>query len=105
MAVPSNSRFKFTQLIAVKAPDGSIVEAYGRWVKPAFFDDPNLSAATYQVRNDFAGRPDEISKEVYGTPEYFWVIIAYNSPRDPLNWPKVGDVIMIPDPAAVASAL
>ena len=100
MAVASDSRFKFTPLINYK---GS--EVFGEWVKPDFLTDPTVSYSQYQVPNGREGRTDLISQDVYGTPEYFWVIIAYNHVREPLNWPKAGDIINIPNAANIFSEM
>jgi hypothetical protein len=105
MAVPSDSRFKFTPFINHKLSDGSTVETFGFWVPPDFFVDPGLSITNYTVPNGRAGRVDQISQDVYNTTEYFWVIIAYNRPANPLNWPKAGDIIQIPSIAAIASTM
>lgn len=87
--IASNSRFRLTPTI-----NNNGVSTFGRWVHPTFMDAP--TASTYIVPSGHNGRADLISEAVYGTPEYFWAIVAFNSPRDPLNWPKVGDVINIP---------
>lgn len=100
MAIPSDSRFKNTPLININGK-----EAYGRWVAPDFLSDPKLQISKYLVTSGLAGRPDLISNSVYGTPEYYWVIVAYNKPIDTLNWPDVGDLIDIPDIKAIISEL
>lgn len=93
----SNSRFKFSQLINV---DGK--ETYGRWVPPSFMES---KGTTYIVPSALAGRPDLISNVVFRTPRYDWAIIMFNSPRDPLNWPKAGETIRLPDIASILSEL
>jgi hypothetical protein len=87
----SSSRFKFTDLVT---QDGH--ETYGRWVEPRF-----ISASTWgtlYVTSSFAGRPDRISDAVYDTTagQYWWAIVAFNAPLNPLNWPQAGEIIKIP---------
>lgn len=98
MAIKSNSRFKYTDTI-----DYDGVTTFGLWNKPSFFE--NSPSSKYIVRSNVAGRPDLISDQVYGTPELFWVVIAFNSPREPFNWPKAGDTILIPDATFVFGQL
>ena len=81
------------------------METYGSWVQLPFLLNPNLPVKRYTVSNAFAGRVDLISQDVYETDEYFWVIIAYNKPRNPFNWPNAGDVIFIPDLGSIVSEL
>lgn len=94
----SNSRFRYTDSISY---DGEVT--YGLWSKPPFFTDASYSR--YTVRNSMAGRPDLISNELYGTAELFWVLIAYNAPRETLNWPKAGETILVPDASFVFGQL
>lgn len=87
------SRFRHTPLIV---EDGK--ETYGTWVEPDFLktrpSDDNVGF--FQVTNQLEGRPDLISNQVYGTPLLDWVLIAFNKVRDPLNWPRAGDMIEYP---------
>jgi hypothetical protein len=41
-------------------------------------------------------RPDLISDIFYNTPEYWWLILLYNSIDDPFEGLNVGDQIKIP---------
>lgn len=42
------------------------------------------------------GRPDLISHDVYGTPEYWWFICTANNIIDPFEQLKAGKTIKIP---------
>ena len=90
----SSSRFKYTPLVTFN--DQS---TYGRWISPQFLQ--STPAQTYVVPAAFAGRLDLISNQLYQTPEYYWAIVAFNAPEDPLNWPNPGDVINIPSLGAI----
>ena len=73
-------------------------ETFGVWVQPDFLTRQLLDSEinTIVVDNRLSGRPDEISRKFYGTTLLDWAIIAFNAPRDPLNWPRPGDVIKLP---------
>lgn len=94
----SNSRFRMTPVVVF---DGA--QTYGKWVEPKFMS--SKPSPTYIVPNRLARRPDLISQELYGTVEYYWAIIAFNSPRDPLNWPKAGEAIYIPSISEITAEL
>ena len=96
----SDSRFKLTPMVNI---DGRI--AYGKWVPPAFIANQSTTSTNYIVPSSREGRPDLISNDMYNTPNYYWVIVAFNSPLDPLNWPKTGMTIRIPNLNSVIEAL
>ena len=74
------------------------VETLGVWNPPDFIKVRPLDdkIGIFRVSNALEGRPDLISDQLYGTPRLFWVLIAFNKIRDPLNWPKAGDNIEYP---------
>lgn len=86
----SESRFKFTDIINVNG-----IETYGKWVQPKFLSNPPRTR--YEVPIDFEGAPDLIAKRLYGDEKFYWAIIAYNAPENTLNWPRAGDIIVIPE--------
>jgi hypothetical protein len=96
------SRFKLTSPTIV---DGK--ETYGRWATFDFLktrpSEDNIKV--FQVTSALEGRPDRIAEQVYGTPLLDWVLIAFNGVRDPLNWPKTGDVIEYPADVVVLPQL
>lgn len=92
----SNSRFKSTPLINF---EGKVT--HGRWVPPKFLSSSQYYR--YRVPARLAGRPDLISHEEYGAVEYYWAIIIYNSPENPLNWPAADEMILLPDLSQLVS--
>ena len=76
------------------------VSHLGRWVEPEFLSTAPFRTVT--VVSQFNGRPDLLSQHLYGTPEYFWVLVAFNRPVDTLNWPKSGELIKVPDITSIA---
>jgi len=92
------SRFINTDEVVV---DGK--ETLGVWQPPNFIkarpsDD---QIGIFRVTNAVEGRPDLISQQLYGTPKLFWVLIAFNKIRNPLNWPKAGSTIEYPSESVV----
>jgi small nuclear ribonucleoprotein (snRNP)-like protein len=90
----SYSRFRNTSL--VKTQNGA--ETYG--LMEGFDVLKNLTGDQYQnwiTENKYEGRPDLIALFFYNLSYYDWVIIMANRPKNPLNWPKTGDVIKIPN--------
>lgn len=93
------SRYSATELISV---DG--VDTFGLYNPPAWIKNLNTSnLGNFSVTNDLERRPDLISKKLFGTPKFFWVLIQVNKPRDPLNWPLSGQVIKFPSSSIVNS--
>ena len=76
----------------VNTPVGTI--AYDTFIK-------NIdSMFTYEIGTIPAGvehRPDLISNIFYGTPAYWWLLMAVNSVPDPFEGFNVGDRILIPN--------
>jgi hypothetical protein len=90
----SYSRFKYTPL--VKTRNGS--ETYG--LMSGFDALKNMTGEQYEnwtVTNQYEGRPDLIANSFYHLSYYDFVIIIANRPKNPLNWPKTGDIIKIPN--------
>lgn len=81
-------------------------EVFGRWKRPQLLQAlrPN-QVSYYKVLSNRAGRPDEISRDFYGTTLLDWLIIAYNDAVQVLNWPESGTVIKIPNRTVVFSEL
>jgi hypothetical protein len=102
MDLDTFSRFKKTPPIIVEGK-----ETYGRWVSFSFLkerpDEENIGV--FRVTSALEGRPDLISNQIYSTPLLDWVLIAFNKVRDPLNWPRTGDMIEYPVDAIVLPEL
>jgi hypothetical protein len=83
-------------------------EAYGLWVRPNVIN-PNVlnenDIQTIQITQHYAGRPDLIAVNEYGTPYLEWVVIMFNRPLNPLGWPQVGLLIKIPKRTIIRSLL
>lgn len=97
-------RFKNTPLIV--SVDGN--NTYGLFKKYSFLDEANLDEndiVKVVVDSTIAGRPDLISSNLYSTTIYDWIIIMFNKVQNPLNWPKVGDIIKAPKRSVVLSVL
>jgi hypothetical protein len=93
MALKSYNRFKYTDLITTR--NGN--ETYG--LMSGFNDLKNITDENYikwTVESDYEGRPDMIANKFYRTPYYEWIVVFANRPKNPLNWPKTGDIIKIP---------
>jgi len=105
--LPSFSRLKETQAIITES-DGDRVETFGLWKEPSFLTqklDPQLEVIHIRVDSRRAGRPDLIANDVYGSPSYFWVLLAYNKPQEIFGWPKNGTVVLAPTAQIVLSSL
>lgn len=91
------SRFVSTEPVI---KDGK--ETFGMWVDPIGFnnlDESELIAIV--IDQKYAGRPDLIAADIYGTPSLEWVIIMYSRPLNPLGWPPPGVTIKIPSRMAI----
>lgn len=67
----------------------------------------NTDDKLYLLEAKHENRPEVLSQELYGTPEYWWVFMARNMNliRDPI-WDFVaGTVIVVPSPAHLKSIL
>ena len=95
--VSSNSRFRVTQAVRFQGQ-----ETFGSWAQPEFMDSPVFTTIIADNTNE--GRLDLLSQRFFGTPDYWWAIMAYNKTFD-INWPRAGDEVMIPDPELVFSSL
>jgi hypothetical protein len=93
------SRFNQTQRVLY---DGQ--ETLGMWVNP-ITDQLVNTAGKYVVANRYEGRPDLIAYEAYGSSSLDWLLIAVNKATGALNWPRAGDVILIPQQSLIASEL
>lgn len=96
------SRFKRTNLIKTR----SGAETYGLMEG---FDILRNSKTTdfnnYIVPGEYEGRPDLIAQHFLGSSFYEWMIVMSNRPKNPLGWPKVGQLIRIPNKTLLKSLL
>lgn len=93
------SRFRNTESVLYNGN-----ETFGTWSQADLFIRPKSPGDyfLYTVTNSYEGRPDLIAFEVYNSSELDWIIIAYNKPRQVLNWPIAGDVIKVPRASVVS---
>lgn len=91
--IPQNSRYRRTPPVKFNGSD-----TFGPWEEPEFLNSEPLTTIIASGAN--AGRADIISNDFYGTPDFFWAIIAYNRSTD-INFPKAGDEVRIPRPSLV----
>lgn len=89
----STSRFIKTPLIMSRSGKST----YG--VVQGFDRLKNIKGNEYNallVDGTNRGRPDLIALDAYGDSHLGWVIVFANKPKNPLNWPEVGEVIKVP---------
>jgi hypothetical protein len=104
----SFSRFQETRPIITDSPYGGRIETFGLWKEPTFltkFLDPQLDLIHIRVDGSRVGRPDLIANDVYGSPSYYWVLIAYNKPKDLFGWPQINTIVLAPNPQLVLGNL
>lgn len=97
-----SSRFRTTEPII---KDGK--ETFGRWSRPAFMDAELIGenrTIKFHVTQKYAGKAWMIANDVYGSPFLEWVVIMFNRPKNPLNWPRAGSVITLPNPNLVSTS-
>lgn len=83
------SRYSLTDIINFKNKI-----TYGLFKNLPWIENASLeNIGTFVVTTELEGKPDLISNSLYGTPDYYWVLILLNKPLDPLDWPKTGQVI------------
>ncbi len=86
----SHSRFLRTPEIIYEGH-----ETFDVWNQHRFLKE-EVDSGVFTVSSQYAGRPDKISKILYGTSYLEWVLIAFNNPPEPLGWPKSGETIRYP---------
>lgn len=75
------------------------VETFGLLTKYPFLNAANLEDSQIQtitVTQEMAGNPPMISNKLYRTPMLDWVIVLFNKPLNPVNWPQTGSIIRAP---------
>jgi len=50
----------------------------------------------YRLCEEDIGAPDLISKKLYGSEKYWWIILLVNKIHDPYNDMEIGDIIQVP---------
>lgn len=105
MALQLDALSRFTRTENVQK-DGAAT--LGLWVRPRFLLDGEVEdedVIRVPIDQEYNGRPDLIAERYYDDPMLEWVVIMFNRPSDPLNWPKSGTVIKIPRKDIVFSSI
>lgn len=94
IAPDPQSRFRFSDSIIKDN-----IETFGIMTKHFFLDPKNLKddqIQSVEVTPELAGKPWAIANKLYNSPVLDWVIVLFNRPINPVNWPVVGTVIKAP---------
>jgi hypothetical protein len=97
------SRFSDTPVVT---KDG--VETFGLWARPDWMVKENLDdtqIVKLSINSNYAGRPDRIAQDFYGTVLLEWVVVMFNRPQNTLGWPFLGSVIDLPIASIVNRSL
>lgn len=95
IAPDPQSRFRLSK--AVVTTTGA--ETFALMTKHFFLDSKNLrddQITSVEITPDLAGKPWAIADKLYNSPMLDWVIILFNRPLNPVNWPQIGTVIKAP---------
>jgi len=90
----SQSRFRFSTPIV-----RDNIETFGLMMKHNFLDPKNLTEddiVSVNITHEFVGKPWAVAEKLYGSPMLDWVIVLFNKPLNPVNWPHMGTVIKAP---------
>ena len=96
MAIETESISRFIDTDPIKFNG---IETFGKWQAPSFLDRSVLGEddiIKLQIENRLEGRPDLIALEQYGNSLLEWVVVMFNKPKNPLNWPLTGEIIELP---------
>ncbi|MEM3000617.1 MAG: hypothetical protein QXU32_00675 [Nitrososphaerales archaeon] len=77
---------------------------FGMIKRYPFLDPANLSdnqIISVQVTPELAGKPWMIADKLYNSPILDWVIVLFNKPINPVNWPHAGTIIKAPTESVV----
>lgn len=72
---------------------------FGLLKRFSFLDPNNLKPEqiiSVEVTPELAGKPWMIAHQLYRSPVLDWVIVLFNKPINPVNWPAAGMVIKAP---------
>lgn len=94
------SRFNKTPEVIIEGN-----ETFGVWTSPSWLKNKpkDSQIGVFRVVNQFEGRPDRISNQIYGTTKLAWVLISFNAmhnndrlARNGFGWPRAGQTILYP---------
>ena len=95
IAPDHQSRFRFSTSIVT--PEGK--ETFALTNKHFFLNSANLKddqIISIEITPELAGKPWAIANQLYNSPVLDWVIVLFNKPLNPVNWPLIGTVIKAP---------
>ena len=72
---------------------------------PMYYRNAISSKGIYVVPFEYAGRPDLIARELYGSEDYWWLVFWMSGIIDPFSGPSNGDKILIADINQIISVL
>lgn len=101
LSIDPQSRFGLSESIYNKGQ-----ETFGIMKKHFFLDINNLKeedVLSIQITHDLVGKPWAIADKYYNSPVLDWVVVMFNKPLNPVNWPAAGAVIKIPSRDIVLS--
>lgn len=86
------SRFRRSDLITTRSGRST----YGIVDYESFKNIDEENYNLLRVNSGYEGRADLIAFEQYGDSHLGWVLVYANAVKNPLNWPKPGDLIKVP---------
>jgi len=96
----------YSRYVGVEAINFNGVATFGLYSTPDKIKNLQpRDLISVKIDPGFAGRPDLISQQYYSTPYYCWVIVIYNSPVNPIGWPRGGSTILIPSPSVISEII
>jgi hypothetical protein len=96
MAIQVDAQSRFNRQSVIMVND---IVTFGKWNRPEWMRRENIDEddiLTFKINSLRAGRPDLIANDLYTRPFLDWVLVMWNSPRNTLGWPKIGEVIEAP---------
>jgi hypothetical protein len=79
---------------------------FGLYKRPEIFDQLTDDDIQYfKIDWRYVGRPDLIALDAYGSHQFYWILVMYNNPKNPIGWPFINTTIKIPNQSAIISLL
>lgn len=95
IAPDHQSRFRFsTPIVTTNGHETYALMSKHFFLNPANLDESEIQSV--EITPDLAGKPWAIADKLYNSPVLDWVIVLFNKPLNPVNWPAIGTVIKAP---------
>lgn len=95
IAPDHQSRFRFsTPIVTLEGRETFALMSKHFFLNPANLTDDQVQSI--EITPELAGRPWLIADQLYNSPILDWVIVLFNKPLNPVNWPLIGTVIKAP---------